>query len=55
MTQQNAALVEESAAASESLKEQALRLTEALQVFQLAATTSAAGMGHRPASLAAAA
>ncbi len=40
MTQQNAALVEESAAASESLKEQAQRLTEALQVFQLAGTAA---------------
>ncbi|WP_295643828.1 methyl-accepting chemotaxis protein [uncultured Methylibium sp.] len=35
MTQQNAALVEESAAAAESLKEQALRLTEAMKEFRL--------------------
>jgi len=35
MTQQNAALVEESAAAAESLKEQALRLTASMQVFRL--------------------
>jgi methyl-accepting chemotaxis protein len=36
MTQQNAALVEESAAAAESLKEQAKRLVEAVAVFRLA-------------------
>jgi methyl-accepting chemotaxis protein len=34
-TQQNAALVEESAAAATSLKEQAVRLTEAVAVFRL--------------------
>jgi aerotaxis receptor len=34
ITQQNAALVEESAAASESLKQQATRLVEALSVFR---------------------
>jgi methyl-accepting chemotaxis protein len=49
MTQQNAALVEESAAASESLKEQAQRLTEALRVFQLAATKPSASGASRPA------
>jgi methyl-accepting chemotaxis protein len=37
MTQQNAALVEESAAAAESLRDQAGRLTEVVQVFQLGA------------------
>ena len=49
MTQQNAALVEESAAAAESLKEQAQRLVEAVAVFRVAA-----GEGQRvaPASLA---
>jgi methyl-accepting chemotaxis protein-2 (aspartate sensor receptor) len=36
MTQQNAALVEESAAAAESLKEQAQRLVQAVGVFRLA-------------------
>ncbi|HEX3139244.1 MAG TPA: methyl-accepting chemotaxis protein [Rhizobacter sp.] len=36
MTQQNAALVEESAAAAESLKEQAKRLAEVVSVFKLA-------------------
>ncbi|PZO09742.1 MAG: chemotaxis protein [Burkholderiales bacterium] len=34
MTQQNAALVEESAAAAQSLKDQASRLTEVIQVFR---------------------
>ena len=37
MTQQNAALVEQSAAAAQSLKEQAARLAETVQVFQLKA------------------
>jgi methyl-accepting chemotaxis protein len=36
VTQQNAALVEESAAAAESLKQQANRLAEMVQVFKLA-------------------
>jgi len=36
VTQQNAALVEESAAAAESLKRQAAQLVEAVAVFQLA-------------------
>ncbi len=36
MTQQNAALVEESTAAAESLKEQAKRLSEVVEVFRLA-------------------
>jgi len=35
VTQQNAALVEESAAAAESLKHQASRLTEVVRVFKL--------------------
>jgi methyl-accepting chemotaxis protein len=34
MTQQNAALVEESTAAAESLKEQANRLAQVVQVFR---------------------
>ncbi|WP_323055766.1 methyl-accepting chemotaxis protein [Paucibacter sp. PLA-PC-4] len=42
MTQQNAALVEQSAAAAESLKEQAHRLVEAVAVFRVAAGQSAA-------------
>nr|NIM40963.1 chemotaxis protein [Hydrogenophaga sp.]NIN26321.1 chemotaxis protein [Hydrogenophaga sp.]NIN31187.1 chemotaxis protein [Hydrogenophaga sp.]NIN55235.1 chemotaxis protein [Hydrogenophaga sp.]NIO51420.1 chemotaxis protein [Hydrogenophaga sp.] len=36
MTQQNAALVEQSAAAAQSLKEQAERLSDAVSVFRLA-------------------
>ncbi|MNV46647.1 Methyl-accepting chemotaxis protein III [compost metagenome] len=35
MTQQNAALVEESSAAAQSLREQATRLAGAVQVFKL--------------------
>jgi len=35
MTQQNAALVEESAAAAESLKDQAQRLSEAVGAFRV--------------------
>jgi methyl-accepting chemotaxis protein len=35
MTQQNAALVEESAAAAESLKDQASRLAQVVSVFKL--------------------
>ncbi len=35
MTQQNAALVEQSAAAAASLKEQAQRLEQAVQTFRL--------------------
>jgi methyl-accepting chemotaxis protein len=38
MTQQNAALVEESAAAAESLKDQAARLAQVVQVFRIAST-----------------
>ncbi|MBW8313781.1 MAG: methyl-accepting chemotaxis protein, partial [Hydrogenophaga sp.] len=37
MTQQNAALVEQSAAAAESLKDQATRLAEVVRVFRLQA------------------
>jgi len=40
MTQQNAALVEESAAAAESLREQAQRLADAVAVFKLAGATA---------------
>ena len=40
VTQQNAALVEESAAAAESLKHQAERLTEVVRVFKLSASRS---------------
>ena len=42
MTQQNAALVEESSAAAQSLKDQALSLTQAILVFHSSATPRAA-------------
>ena len=45
MTQQNAALVEESAAAAESLREQAARLSEVVQQFQLAESMGHGGHG----------
>ena len=53
MTQQNAALVEQSAAAAESLKDQAHRLVEAVAVFKvessaMAATAGAAGAARAP-------
>ena len=41
VTQQNAALVEESAAAADSLSQQAARLVEAVSVFRLDEATSA--------------
>ncbi|WP_318013438.1 methyl-accepting chemotaxis protein [Paucibacter sp. Y2R2-4] len=62
MTQQNAALVEESAAAAESLKDQAQRLTEVVSVFKLsshegqtqykapAKSSSSAKGGNKPSS-----
>ncbi|MDR7272313.1 methyl-accepting chemotaxis protein [Pelomonas saccharophila] len=51
MTQQNAALVEESAAAAESLREQSARMAEAISVFRLggAAPRSAAPRARAPA------
>ena len=48
MTQQNAALVEESAAAAESLKDQALRLTEIVSVFRLGNDGPAMAAAHKP-------
>jgi len=42
MTQQNAALVEEAAAAAESLREQAARLAEAVSVFRVGGAGQAA-------------
>ena len=45
MTQQNAALVEESTAASESLREQAVQLTSAVSQFKL----QDGGRGHQAA------
>jgi methyl-accepting chemotaxis protein len=44
VTQQNAALVEESAAAAESLKQQSLQLVSAVAVFKIG--SSASGHGH---------
>jgi methyl-accepting chemotaxis protein len=41
VTQQNAALVEQSAAAAESLKVKAQQLVEAVSVFKLSATAHA--------------
>ncbi|OPH11547.1 hypothetical protein FE89_33835 [Azospirillum brasilense] len=43
MTQQNAALVEESAAAAQSLREQAEQLARTVSVFKLRALPGAAG------------
>ncbi len=40
MTQQNAALVEEGAAAAQSLKDQANRLADAMRQFQLTRTAA---------------
>jgi methyl-accepting chemotaxis protein-1 (serine sensor receptor) len=45
VTQQNAALVEESAAASESLKQQAMRLAHSVTVFKLRNTHDAVALG----------
>ena len=46
MTQQNAALVEESAAAAESLKDQAMKLAQVVQVFRIdAGSSDAVAMG----------
>lgn len=47
-TQQNAALVEEAAAAAESLQEQAQRLTRAVSVFRVAANEAAAAPERAP-------
>jgi methyl-accepting chemotaxis protein len=47
MTQQNAALVEESAAAAESLKDQAHRLAQVVQVFRISSDASQAGSAVR--------
>jgi methyl-accepting chemotaxis protein len=48
MTQQNAALVEESAAAAESLREQADQLAQAVAVFKISATAVSATASTRP-------
>ncbi|GGC60222.1 methyl-accepting chemotaxis protein [Undibacterium terreum] len=44
ITQQNAALVEQAAAAAESMKEQAIALSESVSVFKIAEQASTAGM-----------
>ena len=49
MTQQNAALVEEGAAASESLKDQAQRLIRTIDHFQLGGTEAGPTTGRAPA------
>jgi methyl-accepting chemotaxis protein len=46
VTQQNASLVEEAAAASEAMQEQAAKLAEVVSVFRMAAATAP---GHRSA------
>ncbi len=48
MTQQNAALVEQSAAAAASLREQAQRLEQAVSVFRLSPTGGAHPQPHQP-------
>lgn len=49
MTQQNAALVEQSAAAAESLREQAQRLAQVVSAFRLAGGAAQGGRpGHNP-------
>jgi len=50
MTQQNAALVEESAAAAESLKDQAQRLAEVVARFRLPGATAAPQTSHHAAA-----
>ncbi|MDP2828386.1 MAG: methyl-accepting chemotaxis protein [Sulfuricellaceae bacterium] len=51
VTQQNAALVEEAAAATESMEEQAQSLGSAVSVFKLAAQTGSRALpAHRPAA-----
>jgi aerotaxis receptor len=50
VTQQNAALVEEAAAAAASLKEQALKLSQAVSIFKLTASTRSASAAPQPAA-----
>jgi hypothetical protein len=44
MTQQNAALVEQAAAAAHSMQDQAHKLTQAVSVFRLGAQSSAGAL-----------
>ena len=46
VTQQNAALVEEAAAATQSLQDQATELAQTVSIFKIDA--GATGGGHRP-------
>jgi methyl-accepting chemotaxis protein len=55
MTQQNAALVEESAAAAESLREQSARMAEAISVFRLSGGAQRPGAAKAPGAAPAAA
>jgi methyl-accepting chemotaxis protein len=47
MTQQNAALVEESAAAAESLREQSARMADAISVFKLSGASASRGFAAK--------
>ncbi|KRB26876.1 methyl-accepting chemotaxis protein [Acidovorax sp. Root70] len=49
MTQQNSALVEESTAAADSLREQAMKLTQVVALFRVNGSTSAPAPTSRPA------
>jgi len=49
VTQQNAALVEESAAAAESMKHQAIQLSRTIAVFKVQAVATTRGAGPHPA------
>jgi len=51
VTQQNAALVEEAAAAAQSLQTQAVTLAEAVSIFRIDAGAVAAGRQHAPVAL----
>jgi methyl-accepting chemotaxis protein len=55
VTQQNAALVEESAAAAASMQDQAAKLAQVVGVFKLAASAAPAGAAPAPATVRAAA
>jgi methyl-accepting chemotaxis protein len=46
MTQQNAALVEQSAAAAESLSDQANRMKQAVAVFKVSGRSGAPALAH---------
>jgi methyl-accepting chemotaxis protein len=48
VTQQNAALVEQAAAAAASLQEQAVQLSQAVSVFKLEAPSTAHGLAQKP-------